>query len=521
VTTIRRIGIDASSRAGVRAPRRNVVLRLGVLALTILPLWSLLTEPSEIPAETRAAAGVMWVLCLAPAWIYLQQPPSVRRPIPFLPLIGLLFGLYFPLSVVMGRSNVYNVFDPTTQFTPLSPELDYTLPTELALLGWIALLVGYLVGGVVTPRRRPSTLSRIVWNVRALRQAATVMMIGGVAFDLLQQAIQVPLVLRGMLSFVGLLSRFGAAVLIVLSIRGELSRSHRLLLYAALLAFSYIQIGHGSVGNFALVVLVVFLAVWIGGGRLGPGWLALAVASAVLFVAMRGVALDFRRSAWFGMESLPVGERGRLMLELVARRTENEGLGVISHGWSVVASRSADMDLFADVVRRTPSEVPHWGGATYLSLVGMAVPRVLWPNKPQKTLGGQFGHRYGYLFPTDHSTSINLPFLIEFYVNFGAGAVGVGMFVVGIIFRLLSAYLNRPGQGTMMSLVGLVMLLPLVNVDGDFSLVFGGLLLNGAALWVVLRVLQRVAGRRAAGADQPERLVTAPPLLARALGPGL
>ena len=45
-----------------------------------------------------------------------------------------------------------------------------------------------------------------------------------------------------------------------------------------------------------------------------------------------------------------------------------------------------------------------------------------------------------------------------------------------------------------MSIVGLILLFPLFNVESDFSLTFGGLILNGTATYIVLRYLARRYG---------------------------
>jgi hypothetical protein len=125
-----------------------------------------------------------------------------------------------------------------------------------------------------------------------------------------------------------------------------------------------------------------------------------------------------------------------------------------------------------------------------LSLVGAFVPRVLWPEKPQKRVGQDFGHRYGYLYTNDQSTSINLPFLVEFYANFGERGVYLGMFAIGMLLAVLQRYLNRPRQGWLRSLAALVLLVPIItNIESDFSLIFGGLILNGAAMYIVYRFL--------------------------------
>jgi hypothetical protein len=216
-------------------------------------------------------------------------------------------------------------------------------------------------------------------------------------------------------------------------------------------------------------------------------------------VTLRGVALDFRNTVWFGTAQLSQTEQAVLMLRLAEARVENIGvLAAIGKGFETTAGRSANMDLFANVVRRTPSEVPYWSGETYLSLIGTFVPRVLWPDKPTKELGQAFGHRYGYIYWTNRSTAINLPFMVEFFANFGGWAVVAGMFLVGIIYRALDDFVNRPGQDILMSVVAVVLLPPLLLLESDFSLIFGGLPLNALALMIVLSVLRR-RGKAPAG----------------------
>jgi hypothetical protein len=162
----------------------------------------------------------------------------------------------------------------------------------------------------------------------------------------------------------------------------------------------------------------------------------------------------------------------------------------VSKGFETSAGRSANLDLLADVIIRTPGEIPYWGGQTYLSLVGSFVPRFVWPNKPTKELGQAFGHRYGYIGAADNNTALNLPILVEFYANFGMAGVIAGMFLVGVIYFVLDRTVNNAGQDSLHSLVGVVILVPLANIESDFSLGFGGLILNGVALWLVLRTIR-------------------------------
>ena len=149
--------------------------------------------------------------------------------------------------------------------------------------------------------------------------------------------------------------------------------------------------------------------------------------------------------------------------------------------------------MFADVIQRTPSPVPYWKGGSYVSLVGALVPRVLWPDKPQKDLGQRFGHRYGYLASGNTSTSINFPWLIEMYANFGMAFMPVGGLIVGAILGLLGRWLNRPGQDGITTAMGIGLLVPLYNIESDFSLVYGGLILYGLAVAAIVRWIQGTA----------------------------
>ena len=65
-----------------------------------------------------------------------------------------------------------------------------------------------------------------------------------------------------------------------------------------------------------------------------------------------------------------------------------------------------------------------------------------------------------------------------------------------MLYRLLDNDLNRPGQPLQVTICGLVLLVPLLNIESDFSLVFGGLFMNGVALWGLLIALSQLPARR-------------------------
>jgi len=479
-------------------------LRVTAAAVALVPVVALGVS-SDIPQESRVLASILWVLCLVPAWHYLQLPERRRPPVPFLPFVGLVYLFYYPLHVVLGQSSVNYLFR-------LDPAFDYDRPVQYALAGWIALLVGYYGGASLrlnSPFRhvRPTDLA-------TLRTWGKLLVWGGLLFDAARQVVPIPMVLRGLLYFTSMFSLLGIALLTILAVQKRLTRRERLALYAAIALTALLRAGSGLVSNVVILAITVFLAVWAGGGRLGVRWVMIAALSVAAMIGMRSVAMEYRARSWFAETQLSLPGRAALMGSLLISKVQAEGVvSTVEDGWGIVAGRSANLDLLADVVRQTGTTVPFWGGETYLSLVGFAVPRFIWPSKPTKTLGQDFGHRYGYLDSWDTWTSINLPFLVEFYANFGEIGVLIGMVIVGLLYRLLDNDLNRAGQPLQVTICSLVLLVPLLNIESDFSLVFGGLFMNGVALWgllVALSQLPRRRPRRSWLAAGPGTLGTAP-----------
>lgn len=463
-------------------------LRLLTGVMALVPILVLGT-PSEIPQGSRVLASILWILCLLPAWQYLQLPERRRPPVPFLPLIGGVYLFYYPLHVVLGQSSVNYLFR-------LDPAFDYDRAVQYALAGWVALLVGYYGGAslrVNSPFRyvRPTDLG-------TLRAWGYLLLWGGLFFDAVRQVVPIPMVLRGLLYFTSMFSLLGIALLTILAVQKRLTQRERWALYAGILLTAVLRAGSGLVSNVVVLAITVFLAVWAGGGRLGFRWLLISAVSVATMVGMRSVAMEYRARSWFAETQLSLAGRAMVMGQLMVSKVEAQGVTeTVQDGWSIIAARSANLDLLADVVRQTGTTVPFWGGETYLSLVGFAVPRFIWPSKPAKTLGQDFGHRYGYLDTWDTWTSINLPFLVEFYANFGEIGVLVGMVIVGLLYRLLDNDLNRPGQPLQVTICSMVLLVPLLNIESDFSLVFGGLFMNGIALWGLLVALSQLPRRRA------------------------
>jgi hypothetical protein len=137
--------------------------------------------------------------------------------------------------------------------------------------------------------------------------------------------------------------------------------------------------------------------------------------------------------------------------------------------------RSSNIAALMTVVEMTPESVPYRNGETLLPLTYMWIPRVLWPEKPQATLGNDWAKDYNLLGAGDFSTSYNLPWLIEFYLNFGGIGVFLGMCWAGYVLRLLERLFFAPTASPFSAIVGVALVGNLWWLESNVSLTLGNL----------------------------------------------
>ena len=461
-----------------------VILGLGALAAILL-----LQLQSGVPDAVRFRAAVLWMMYLLPAAFYFAQAPEVRAPVPTLAILGAAHGLYYALPPIAGVVNAAYTPYAAGLVAWINPKTDLDPALDVAISGWTMLLIGYVVASVLIPmpraKRRPlraASLFSALWLLAA----------AGTAMEAMSAIETFPLAFSGTLGFVKLAGRYALTILVALRTRGRLPAQHGKYLWGAIIVQLVLLATSGSMANPMIFGLTLSFGFWIAGGRFRPRLVAGVLGAALVGITLKGVAGEYRQRTWWVQEQLSPVEEAVVMRELLDKQIETSGIGgAIVLGAEASMRRSATLDLLADVVRRTPHDVPYWGGETYRSLIGAFVPRFLWPSKPTKDVGNRFGHRYGYLASYDRWTSVNMPYLLEFYANFGFNGVLAGMFVTAFIIRLLDVLVNRPGSGILRATAGLIIVHPIFAIESDFSLLFGGLLLNGVALWIIVRWLER------------------------------
>ncbi|MBL0278462.1 MAG: hypothetical protein IPQ24_20735 [Anaeromyxobacter sp.] len=92
--------------------------------------------------------------------------------------------------------------------------------------------------------------------------------------------------------------------------------------------------------------------------------------------------------------------------------------------------------IYAETGRSTSLEY----GSTYLTALGVIVPRMLWPDKPDLTVGNLVGKKYGIIAQTDDVTGISPTWSGEAVMNYGPA----GILFLFLVLAMLAVWVDGP-----------------------------------------------------------------------------
>jgi len=311
---------------------------------------------------------------------------------------------------------------------------------------------------------------------------AVAALIGGIV-RVLNEATLVPEAVVQPALIIANMSEIGVFVVFALWTRKKASPLWCFVALAGILPTLFVGFGSSLLWNVVRPCLM-FVVGYYGLKRRVP-WVVLLVMFA-FFVPANFAKHEFR----YQLAEHPAGifERPLLFAKVIWEGYTDDTMTFEDAGDSVT-DRIDHLTLMAQVVSMTPEPIPYWEGETYKTLFYAPIPRFVMPDKPRKGLGQEFGHRYHFISDEDYSTSVNFAQLVEAYANFGPVGVGVGMFIIGLLYAIISALLERRDPPLVAVAVGSAIALGALNIESDFALVNGGLVLALPSLWVLMHVL--------------------------------
>lgn len=457
---------DAAGAPSRETDRVRLYARLFAPGTALLAAGLVAAHPDTLTLGQAALAATIGLLGMAPSLVYLRR--GAVSPVPLLPLHGVFYAVAFGFVCFFPELNWMT-----------AGERGITAALSLVVAGVLSLYAGYAAAGPLLRRLRPVHI-RVQAGPGALRAWAW-------AFFGAHLALQYVPRLAAMGSVPQLLYPLGwlaIGLLFTQYLRGELPAAQRWAFFGlALPAELFSRFVTGALYEFVLVFAFVMLIYWRMRRRVLWSFLALML---VLFAALNPVKYFYRKA----LKSLPEDAgpvaRAAVLVEVTAAYYTGRGEQAPEIAASSSLNRLAFAPLFAYVVERTPAVIPYWGGQTYSYFLATLVPRALWPEKPSAAFGNEFGHRYGILASGVYDTSINVPWLVEFFVNFGPPGVVLGMALVGALMRLLARKLDNPAANDCEFLLGLTLCFQLFWGESNMAIMWGGLLQTALALYALL-----------------------------------
>ena len=318
---------------------------------------------------------------------------------------------------------------------------------------------------------------------------AIIMLILAFASDLYKQVYKVPFILRALFTLFHYFPRITVGLLFIEFLKGRLSKIPIFLLLG--LAIPYLIIRDFATGLLAPlfldISLLLFLFWYIK--RKIPIW---GILLGLLFLfPLFSAKNEYRRYVWFGTYRYANAfKKTELFFNILAEDLKEHKLKMFKDGFEVFIKRANHLSEFAICIEETPSIIPYWHGHSLKPLLTAVIPRFIMPWKPVESMGQEYGHRYNFLNPNDYGTSINLPMLIELYINFGAIGIIIGMFLIGVVYRILYRIMNYEGMGEGVAVIGAIIFMNLMNIESNISLVFGNVVENTIIMYLIFLVLK-------------------------------
>lgn len=155
----------------------------------------------------------------------------------------------------------------------------------------------------------------------------------------------------------------------------------------------------------------------------------------------------------------------------------------------------AGVDKTAQIIDGIPDKLPYQFGESLVYWLTSPIPRTWWPDKPAISYGLIIGEKiYGKRDFDDPGGGIPPGYVAEMYLNFGYAGIVLGMFLMGLIFKLFyDAYAKNRKASTYAMLVFVIVFVPLSLklIGGDFSGVITKVIKGVVSIYIIMKLVQK------------------------------
>lgn len=460
----------------------NLDLRWGLLVAFAVAVGLVIFKPEGVTyVHALLGAGILLAGTL-PGLIFLSgRHPA---PIPVFPVAALFYAVCFGspvflVDVIWPAGSSVIVYHNARVMDRL--EFLDLRALSLVLAGLVGMTGFYYLAAARMLKRLPHFSLPRAYDTRRLAFLFGALLIGHLAYLFIPAVKTLPSI--GQL--------LGPAVFLSFGGFYWLARSKQIPRWSVILIFGVIlpivivkKLSGGLLTPVILIGLFFFFLMWFFQNR---AVLVIAAICGVSVLAAYGPITEFRLNTWTNPELSTYSFSEKLRHAFDYRRAGMSLGEKLTSSGHMVAKRISFIAMLSHVVQETPDEIPYWGGATYKPLLTSVIPRAFWPEKPEERAGHEFGVRYGFIFPYA-DMSMNMPWIVEMFVNFGVIGVLAGMSLTGVFLAFLDRFFNNPGMPPLEAVVGLTIMFPLAYPDSNFSVMCGSLIPLTICIWLYFRI---------------------------------
>jgi hypothetical protein len=465
--------MPAHSHSGFRASQLTAPL---VLALFGLSVFVLFRHPDEVTDAQARLGSIGLCLSVLPSILFLNRIGS--GPLPFMPAIGGFYLLAFVLPVFI---------------IPEVPSIavSTSISTKAILIVDLALLSLYAGFYAVRQMKRYTGILSVGVNHSVARLHAVLW-----TFIVLH-LFELYVIRRGGLNSLSYVINSGCLVgyayLFCKRISGEWKSGIGTFILGLCLALELAKrIASGLLAEPLELTMLAGFSYWIVKRRIP--WVPV-VAIALLTFKLQDAKVEYRNLTWFNGTLTDASSWEKLKNFVNLAYSEHHNTHTDKPLGGSFITRANQLGFLTEVTNQTPDPIPYWRGETYTILFYKLIPRLIWPDKPIERLGIDFSLRYGLRGISDDTTSINVPWIIELYANFGWTGIIAGMGVIGAGFAFLDREFNARRMPLLDRVVGLVILFDLVYQESNFSLMVGNKFLIYVSLALIFKFATQVTMR--------------------------
>ena len=153
------------------------------------------------------------------------------------------------------------------------------------------------------------------------------------------------------------------------------------------------------------------------------------------------------------------------------------------------------VDKTSQIIGGVPDKLDYQYGYTFILWIVAPIPSTMWKNKPDISFGLVIGDKI-YEKREEDSFGGGIPpgFVAELYLNFGYAGIVAGMFILGLVLKLLYDFFAKMRQtSTFAMLIYIIVVVPfaLKLIGGDFSTVITKVIKGVISIYVIMKLIQK------------------------------